>query len=660
MSHHDCFIAVCLLVLGLCPLGARGQTESSEDAPEEPEAWEVYEDPDYRIEVRDRAEALSDRDPTLPISQIPERALVRAQRRGEQISELVDAAAGARILQLGGPVSDRHLTIHGGTPAQALVILDGLALSSPFATGFDLDLIPLDWVSSIELVHGGSAALLGDGALTGALVIRSRRPGGKKESASLSYGSLGFTRVSARMLSDRFAVGARLERTDGDFRYTSSIFGLEDVDEVRDNNDARRASMNLRMEQPLGATRLNLYGALSLREAGVPGLETQENQVAREARNQAYIRSEWVIPLPRLPRAKLSWGASASFLDIAYEDPSLFRESDTTFFVLSTDARLSLLVAETHSLRTSVEGSVERSRSTEHGQPQRLRSSVSVSDEVWLDAWTLFFALRAQALTDQPAQLLPRLGFRVDPGFGLTLSMAFGRSIRSPTLDELYHPSEAGFSGNPDLVPEQAWELQGTLKMELDLFQVALSMFVRAMDDTILYLNRNAFVVRPENVGASRGMGGDLELGFEDKVAGVVFSGSASLGLLFSELDVTGDRVPTEPRWHAAMQAGLGYGAWEWFSELRMVGPTTTHLRSSPETRVPTYLRWDSGLTFRPFSFLTTSLRVLNLLDRRTLRSLQKIPLPGRFVMFTLELSTEARDSALATTHAPRAELGAS
>ena len=68
-------------------------------------------------------------------------ALGRARAEGTTLAELVDRLPGARVLDDGGPLQARRLTVRGGTPAQAQVVVDGLPLAAPFSTGLDVGIL---------------------------------------------------------------------------------------------------------------------------------------------------------------------------------------------------------------------------------------------------------------------------------------------------------------------------------------------------------------------------------------------------------------------------------------------------------------------------------------------------------------------------------------
>ena len=77
--------------------------------------------------------------------------------------------------------------IRGGRNRQVLILVDGVQLSDPssIANDFDLRLLPLDQVASIEIVKGASSTLYGSGAATAVINITTKTPKDKKISLQL-------------------------------------------------------------------------------------------------------------------------------------------------------------------------------------------------------------------------------------------------------------------------------------------------------------------------------------------------------------------------------------------------------------------------------------------------------------------------------------------
>lgn len=588
-------------------------------------------------------------DPTLATSRIEAERLERARSRGEDLGTLVDRVAGARVIDLGGPVAVHALTVRGGAPSQALLVIDDVPQLSPFATGNDVGRLALESLETVELVRGGAGAVLGDGALTGALLVRTRRPTDRlHESLLLSYGERATTRIAASSALRPIAIGADFERTEGNFPYVSRSPGLPDTTEVRANNDAARGALNLRSDWTLDHSALGVSGGAFVRDAGLPGFTNHKTPTARERREGGQVRASLSTPLGDAApgdrdASKVLLGLSAQALDIAYRDegPGNFYRprSSTRFWVLGTDATLTAHPFSGHLIRGHVSAGGEQSDSTEHGVKSRLRATGAVAEEARTGGLTGFVALRGEALTGQAFALLPRAGLRIEPSPELTLRLGAGRSLRTPAIDELYHPFVGGFSGNPALRSETAWEADAQASFApIERLEIALTMFGRVISNTIIYVN-HALLIRPENVGDARAAGGELEVSFSRRLGPLTTAVDLAGGLLLSELVVTGRPLPAQPRSSLGAEAVASLGPFSLSSALRYLSSTTVNLQGTLE--VSPYLRWDVELAVRPVDSAVVTLSMLNVLDDRTLESIQKIPLPGRLMFVAVRVSTD-------------------
>src|SRR3989442_13552307 len=70
-----------------------------------------------------------------------------------------------------------HPSIRGSSPAQVLVLLDGIPLNSVGLGQTDLSTISVDAVDRIEILRGPFAAIYGSGALGGVISIVTTKAG---------------------------------------------------------------------------------------------------------------------------------------------------------------------------------------------------------------------------------------------------------------------------------------------------------------------------------------------------------------------------------------------------------------------------------------------------------------------------------------------------
>lgn len=593
-----------------------------------------------RIEATPLPDRAEDSDPTVSLTRVRSARLEAARARGEALSTVVDEIAGARVLDLGGPEAVRRVSVRGGSPSQALVLLDDVPLRLPFATGLDIDLIPAEALSEVSLARGSMAATLGSGALTGALILRTRGSdptAAPAASVSAAYGSFDTVRFSASAGAPGVSAAIAARRTDGDFRYDDVAVGLPPETRTRINADVTRLGFFAHADTAFGVQgRLLAKVLLSGREAGLPGFSSRPNPLAREHRQLGLALLGGRYRLEGGVETALDLYFAHQDLDVVDPTPGVDLDQQTDFRGVGGQVRLSAPVGA-HLLRLAV-GVEESIASGSILEDQaRLQVSVRVSDEWFLsEALSAFIATGLEAVSDQGVYALPRAGLRWDPVPGWTVRLGVGRGLRVPTLDELYRPPEPGLVGNPELVSETAWEGELAVDMKLGPVEAGAAAFARRIDRPILYLNRNAFVVRPENLNASTAVGLEASVFWADSFGPLGLSVDLSGSWLRARLDETGEPLPTQPEWSGFGSLGLSLFEVEALTRLRGVSTTQTRLRGNPDNDIPPYVRWDVAVSGRPVAGVEVGVQVSNLLDDRSLRTVNKLPLPGRTVMTTV------------------------
>jgi len=103
--------------------------------------------------------------------------------RGQSIPEIINRVSG---IEINGSRSNDGLNlgyyVRGGRNRQVVIMVDGVQLSDPSAISndFDLRLLPLDQIASIEIIKGASSTLYGSGAATAVISITTKKPVNKK------------------------------------------------------------------------------------------------------------------------------------------------------------------------------------------------------------------------------------------------------------------------------------------------------------------------------------------------------------------------------------------------------------------------------------------------------------------------------------------------
>ena len=120
------------------------------------------------------------------------------KRSGQSVATILSSVAGVEI---NGNQSrngkDLGLYIRGGRNHQVLILIDGVPVTdaSGISLSYDLRLLPVEQIESIEVMKGASSTLYGSGAATGVINITLKKAG-KKAIAGYAYVNVGTQTVA--------------------------------------------------------------------------------------------------------------------------------------------------------------------------------------------------------------------------------------------------------------------------------------------------------------------------------------------------------------------------------------------------------------------------------------------------------------------------------
>ena len=101
--------------------------------------------------------------------------------QGQSLSNALNSLQGVYIAGSNSATgSVKGINIRGGNTKQVLILIDGVPVNDPSSidNSFDLNLISLDRVESVELMKGASSTLYGSGAAVGVINIITKKPSG--------------------------------------------------------------------------------------------------------------------------------------------------------------------------------------------------------------------------------------------------------------------------------------------------------------------------------------------------------------------------------------------------------------------------------------------------------------------------------------------------
>ena len=567
------------------------------------------------------------------------------------------AAPGVSLARDGGPLSSARPLLRGLSGARLVVDVAGVPFVDPAAGVVDVALLPLG-LGRVD-VDVGAGSGVGGGL--------SVRP---VDASSLQFvvGDLGTLllrgRASLRHDSGRALFLVDAGSTRGAFRFTATDSRGDDGPVlVRANNDHRRLKLASVVDgsrlapSPLGGQlQTRLVGVLSLHEGGVPGFATAPFVDLRASTVQGVVGGE-VAHVNHGLRVRL-------FGDVGGSDRRTWRNArpanDDVLAALSRRLGLGLRTDawRDERLRVVVDTSVQGTLSFVTDVVDRTDLAVAASVDADLNlgvghvvasvSGTSRHVVDISAANVSSVDVAPvavpagraRLGVvrAVDDTDGDQMARAgvfvgVAHSSRAATLDERFAPR--GFvNGTADLSPERISDLEvgGTIDVG-HIILVTATAFGSRLDDAIVYVNKNAFEVAPQNTGPAQRLGIDLGV----RATPVPFVRVDIAGsLLHSHVDATNAPLPTAPP--LVLRTALHLGDEQGFFEAVVVGRGAAPSTIFGTLPSPAYALLNLLVHVPLNDVLALTATIDNALDVTTAKDSNLLPLPGRLAFVGFEV----------------------
>lgn len=565
------------------------------------------------------------------------------------LDDVVEALPGVQVVRRGGPGTPAVAQIRGSSGDQVLVLVDGVALNSPLTGEADLSEVDLANVARVTVVPGASAARYGAGALAGAILIETVRPGGSSVRARLESGSLGTWALggSANLATPgsdwRWALGGEWNRTSGDFEYPIPDVRGGGVG-IRENAEAQWASGYVEAAwEPGDGPRLRLR--LHARDAsrGNPGTVVQPSTTGEneESRIGAVLQGDggavgrgWSASLGADRTEALVHDPSPPFGEAFRAESSVLRlegRGEGRLRALGLDWRAGVdgrgWGIESTTLAAGAPGQVVGGGGWLHGvwRAGGERGSMEIGAGLRGDVHDFLDG----AVWSPSASVLLNRG-------GTSLEAMVGSAVSPPDVSDLFFQEGVLAAPNPELAPERVrgevgLELRQTVEGSGWAGTVGAAAYRADVDGMILWFPDFRFVWSPRNVDVSRE---GLELSSELQAGALTFlRGDVSWTRVQYAKSTLEGQVVYRPEFNADVAASLALVGLDWSARWRWVGER----RTAPGTELnnlPGYGRLDAAVRW-PFRLEamggSVELAVQNLLDEPA-ALLVDYPLPGRML----------------------------
>ncbi|MDH3937650.1 MAG: TonB-dependent receptor [candidate division Zixibacteria bacterium] len=473
----------------------------------------------------------------------------------EDVSDILETVEGVQV-ERAGPGGQATIRIRGSSTNQVLVLLDGHRLNAASSGVADLNSVPVSAVERIELYKSGASAQFGPDALAGAVNIithptASLRPATAE--ATVTTGSFGTRRQSVSLevpinsvnVTQRVALDNRTSEGDFDYNYHVSP-GNTVYHGPRINNASSSRSFFGSGTMSHSSTQLGYSFQLYDAGNGLPDKASGQNENAYREDDRLFFSSRLDHQFSHRLGASLSGGYSRGVQFFSDRFGPLLNQYETRYTDKNLDVKgevvyqtgdLSELRAgyqyryaqldHEDLLRTVYATAVTRRRTNSFFVSSRYPFDLSRSG--LLDDLTLTASLRYDHATTDPdkKQILfpqpltrhvvhteswsPRLGITITRGDRLRLvsRASWGRSLNLPSFSALFWQGTGRSAGNPDLRPERAEHLDGSLEVSTKVafitFAAGMTFYRKDVEDLTLWLQSSpdgAF--KPQNLGFAR------------------------------------------------------------------------------------------------------------------------------------------------------------
>lgn len=388
------------------------------------------------------------------------------------IGDALANVPGINIFSFGAFGAQNNYGIRGTTPAETLVLQDGLPIATGSNGTVDLGSLSTIGVQRIEVVESGSSTLYGSGATGGVINIITSVTA--RPYFRAATGSFGNWDVAAQAGTSNFAVSYERHTASNIYDYPAFNYagGNATPGGTRTNDAAQQTVVRLSYLADLGSGwTARLTGGDNTIDIGVPGGLSFLTPLAQQGTNRtdalldighATATGSLDLTLSAVAQKLLFSDTLADLTGTGTglgEQDTLDGRTQTSFRYATSGAHGDLVTGVDLSRETAL--LTFPPTSPLQAPVGAAESQAAIYAQGGYDpsaAVRFIFGLRGENDAPHGGVLAPTFGARVDAG-PARITANVGESFRVPTLIDLFYP---GFS-NPNLLPERLSDYDATL-----------------------------------------------------------------------------------------------------------------------------------------------------------------------------------------------------
>jgi vitamin B12 transporter len=493
------------------------------------------------------------------------------------IAQVLQQFGGVETATSGGIGSATSIFLRGSNSAHALVLVDGVRVSSATLGTTALENIPLGQIERIEIVSGPASGLYGSDAIGGVIQVFTK---GSRQAAQASVVA-GLGTDNTRALRAQFggaagetsySLAAGYFETDGHDSTRPTISydrHNPDDDGYRNTNVSGKISHRFGERHEIGASVLHSDGRTEFDNGLATDDRTEQALTTVSAYSRNRLTDRWES-LVRLARGRDDSESVGSFPDHFRTDQdqalwqNTFRLEGQTIV-----AGLEYLGQEVDAT-TAYEATRRTVRSAFAGYVGELGSH----------------ALEANVRRDDNSQFGSPTTGSVAYGYqlahGARLRAVYGEGFHAPSFNDLYYPD----FGNPELKPERSRSGEIGLQLEGEGQRLSATAFDNRIEDLIVfYFDPDTQIFGPANLAKARIRG--VDLAWEGRFADFRLRAKGTFQDPVS--DDTGLQLPRRARQFGSFLASRSFGAWTVGAEVVASAHRFETADESPSARMAGY-----------------------------------------------------------------------
>lgn len=367
------------------------------------------------------------------------------------------------------------LSIRGSSFGQTLVLVNGLRLNDAQTAHNNLDLpFPFEAIQTVEVLEGAGSTLYGADALGGAVNFITAPPAVSELRLAATGGSFG---TNGQNGSLAYLQGALAEQL---------TFNRELSTGFRPDRDYRTLAFGSQTtyHSPLGLTDLLL--GMSDRPFGADGFYGDYPSWERTKGWFAGL----IQPLGENTTVSFGFRRHTDLYVLYRYNPAIYQNNHITESWQAAVRRKRALTGNTH-IYYGAEGYRDSIASNNLGRHTRDRGAAYASfDARALKRFSVNAGVREELFTGGHFVFTPSVsgGYWLNPH--IKLHAAASSAFRLPTFTDLYY-SDPGTLGNPNLLPERAWNYEGGAQFNLGRQIADLVVYQRHDRNDIDYVRTN-------------------------------------------------------------------------------------------------------------------------------------------------------------------------